>query len=86
MSRPLSDAETTFMPELHHTRPYAAVRNTCGWCSIRLAAIPDAPRQLHPDGPWYHPGLCADAAWITDRDGETGSSGMLRDAEGATSG
>lgn len=54
MNLPLSDAETTFMPELHPTtEPMAAVvaRRNCAWCGISLTAIPDTPRPVFaPDG------------------------------------
>jgi hypothetical protein len=59
--RPFSDAETTFMPELYpDTVPIARVENKCGWCGIRLAAIPDAPREYA--GMYFHPGGCVAAA------------------------
>jgi hypothetical protein len=59
MSRPLSDAPTTVMPELHQTQPIKLAYH-CGWCDIRLAAVPDQPREF--DGRWYHPGGCVSAA------------------------
>ena len=61
MNRPLSDAQTFYMPELHQTRPMAVVRaeQHCAWCTIQLTAIPDRPVQF--DGKLYHPG-CAPRA------------------------
>lgn len=49
MNRPLSDAETTFMPELHPpTEPLYVVdaRGKCAWCRISLSAVPDEPRPV----------------------------------------
>lgn len=69
--RPLSDAVTTYMAELHHTVPFARVvaDATCAFCGIRLVAIPDAPvryqRPRFPVADYYHPG-CAKAQRISD--------------------
>lgn len=60
MSRPLSDAATA---EIYPpTMPLAAINTVCEWCGIKLRAIPDAPRQIDPHGPYYHPGGCVAAA------------------------
>jgi hypothetical protein len=40
------------------TQPIPALLN-CGWCGIRLAAVPDDPREF--EGFYYHPG-CISAA------------------------
>lgn len=67
MPLPFSDAETTFMPEMHpQTEPMAAVkaREHCAWCGIKLTAIPDTPRPVHaPNGKIVHthPGGCTAA-------------------------
>lgn len=64
VSLPLTDAETTLMPELHHTVPMAEVQTECAWCGIRLAAIPDAPKPVYdPEGKivHVHPGGCVAA-------------------------
>ena len=67
MSRPFSNAETTFMPELYpDTEPFevAVMRGKCAWCDISLAAIPDPPRPVHaPNGNIVHthPGGCTSA-------------------------
>lgn len=81
MSRPLSDADTAFMPELHGTVPMAKVQNDCGWCGINLRAIPDAPKQIDPDGPYYHPIGCLAAARQAARGGRAESSGTVPVAE-----
>lgn len=59
MTRPLSDAETAEMPELLQTVPMR-LANYCGWCDIKLSAIPDLPREF--DGRYFHPGGCVQAA------------------------
>lgn len=67
MSLPLSDAETTFMPELHpatSTYAVAEARSKCAWCDISLAAIPESPRPVFaPNGRvvYTHPGGCTSA-------------------------
>lgn len=55
MSRPLTNACTMHMPELHQTRPVAAVHAElyCAWCCIRLTAVPDSP--CYFGGRYYHP-------------------------------
>ncbi len=50
--RPLSNAPTMFMPELHATEPLHVVM-LCGWCGIRLAAVPEDPVAWR--GRAYHP-------------------------------
>lgn len=61
MTRPFTDAETEEMPELRGAKTMPMrVANYCGWCDIRLSAIPDAPREWH--GRYYHPGGCISAA------------------------
>lgn len=84
MTRPFSDADTTFMEELHPpTVPIhvAQARLRCGYCGIKLNAVPEAARQLVPDGPHYHPSCIGPArsvmSGLRDR-----VEGMLRDAEG----
>lgn len=63
--RPLSDAETMFMPELHPaTVPIPRVDDRCGWCSMRLGALQykegDGPRPYIRPGQTkiehFHPG------------------------------
>lgn len=50
MTRPLSDAQTTFMPELHpRTTLLPRADEKCEWCKIRLCAIPEHPR------PYFRP-------------------------------
>lgn len=67
MTRPLSNADTIFMPELYPaTEPFAVVvkRGNCAWCDIALAAIPDPPKPVFaPDGNIVHthPGGCTSA-------------------------
>jgi len=67
MTRPFSDAPTTFMPELYpDTVPIAVARTgeVCAYCEIRLGAIPDPPKPYVRAGEnevrHYHPG-CIDA-------------------------
>lgn len=84
MNRPLSDADTTFMPEMHPaTVPMAVAElaNACGWCGIRLSAVPERPREF--DGMRFHPGGCISAARGLYRGEETETSGMMKAAEGA---
>jgi len=57
---PFTNALTMEMPEMLATVPMSAVRTTCGWCDIKLTAIPDAPREW--EGEHYHPGGCIAAA------------------------
>lgn len=42
------------------TQPMRRAEATCGWCEIRLSAVPDAPKPLIPKGAreirYYHPG------------------------------
>lgn len=54
MTRPFSDAQTTYMPELHETRPLSVVRaeRHCAWCGIPLTAVPEDPRVWN--GKLYH--------------------------------
>lgn len=85
MTYPFSNAETTIMPELHPpTVPLsiAEARARCAYCGIKLNAVPDAPRQLVPDGPYYHPSCIGPArsvmSGLRDR-----VEAMLRDAESA---
>ena len=67
MTRPLSNAETTFMPELYpETEPMrvADLKRKCAWCGINLAAISDAPRPVFaPNGEivYTHAGGCTSA-------------------------
>lgn len=62
MTRPLSDADTMVMPELHLTVPMALVRadERCGWCDIRLTAVPQQARSYFRPGEsratLFHPG------------------------------
>lgn len=63
---PFTDAQTYEMPEMHATMPMRAVQNVCGWCGIKLSAIPQAPVP-GPDGKYYHPGGCMAAARGTAR-------------------
>lgn len=58
MSRPLSNADTVFMPELHPTTVPIKLALFCAWCSIKLCAIPDQPVEYA--GKMYHPS-CLDA-------------------------
>jgi hypothetical protein len=74
---PLTDSETALMPELRPAHYGHLVHTLCEWCGIRLAAIPDAPRQIDPDGPYYHPGGCIAAARGQRRGEETETFGIL---------
>lgn len=58
MPLPLSDAKTTFMPELHPATVPIKVAMYCAWCTIRLIAVPDDP--VPHNGVLYHPS-CWDA-------------------------
>jgi hypothetical protein len=69
MTRPFSNAETTFMPELHpRTEPLPRLSEGCHYCGIRLSAVPDHPRAyITPEGVHVHchPG-CVGAQRIKD--------------------
>ena len=51
--RPLSDAETTFMPELHPRTVPIRVAYYCARCNIKLTAVPEDP--IEHEGRKYHP-------------------------------
>lgn len=58
MSGPESTVE---MPVVQpDTTPMRRAEALCGWCEIRLSAVPDAPKPLIPKGSrairYYHPG------------------------------
>lgn len=53
MHRPLSDAVTTFMPELVPATVPIRVAFFCAWCGVKLAAIPDEPQEYAEH--YYHP-------------------------------
>lgn len=44
------------------TDPMRIPEQLCGWCNLRLNAIPDDPRQIEPNGRYYHPIGCISAA------------------------
>jgi hypothetical protein len=56
---PIYDAPTDELWAL--TAPLAEIQARCGWCDVRLTALPhDPPREF--EGRWYHPGGCIQAA------------------------
>jgi hypothetical protein len=59
VNRPLSNAPTTFMPELHPQTVPLHIARYCGWCGIPLAAIPDEP--VEHRGRRYHNERCLTA-------------------------
>lgn len=63
MNMPLSDAETTFMPELHPATVPLHVARNCGWCGIPLTAIPDPV--IEHQGLRFHDDTCLAAHLLT---------------------
>lgn len=58
----LALAQTAYIPRAADlaTTPMPSVDGGCGWCGIRLRALPDRPTLFA--GRWYHPGGCLSAA------------------------